>query len=98
MYHFDLAWWVKAKWGKLVPSVIDIIHSPENVELPRKPKKRKGNWVWTPPVSSYIKINVDGSYLGGSSKRNIGGVFRDPDENVLLQFGKEVQVDSTVHV
>lgn len=23
MYRFDLAWWVKAKWGKNVPSIID---------------------------------------------------------------------------
>lgn len=76
----------------------DIIRSPGSVKVPRKNKKRKGKWVWTPPASGQIKVNVNDSYFGSSGKGGIGGVFRDLDGKVLLQFGKEVLVDSTVHV
>lgn len=40
-----------------------MVCSPGEVDIPRKPKKRRGNWVWTTPALGSIKINVDESYL-----------------------------------
>lgn len=40
---------------------------------------------------------MDGSYLGGSGRESIGGVFRYSEGKVLLQFGKEVWVDSALY-
>lgn len=57
----------------MVPSFTDIIRSPGEVELSRKQEKRKVEWVWTSPAARYIKINVDGSYLGGSRKGSMVG-------------------------
>lgn len=48
-------------------------------------------------MSSQIKINLDESFLGSSGRGGIVRVFRDSKSKVLLQFGKEVRVDSTVH-
>lgn len=42
--------------------------------------------------------NVDGSFLVNSGRGGIGGgVFRDSENQVLSQFGKEVLLDLTVH-
>lgn len=41
MFHFDVAWWVKAEWGEHVPCVADIIRSPESIEAPKRPGKIK---------------------------------------------------------
>lgn len=35
MWHFKLTWWNKVEWGEQVPSVEDIIHNPDCVEVPR---------------------------------------------------------------
>lgn len=48
MWWFDLAWWVKAKWGQHVSSMANNIWSPGYIELPRRPRKRKHHWVWSP--------------------------------------------------
>lgn len=40
---------------------------------------------------------MDESFFANVGKWGIGGVFRDFKEKVLLQFGKEVDVDLTVH-
>lgn len=34
-----------------------------------------------------IEVNMDGSFLGGSSRRGIEGVFRNSNGRVLLKFG-----------
>lgn len=43
---------------------------------------------------------VDGSFLilGTSGRRGIGGIFRNFEGEVFLQFAKEVCVDSAIHV
>lgn len=46
---------------------------------------------------SYIKVNVDDSFVRGSSCGGIGFVLRDSKGNVLLQFDREVCVDLVVH-
>lgn len=73
-----------------MPSMIDIIRSSRSVDIPRKVKKRKCNWLWTPSAIGQIKENIDGSYLGSSGIKGIGGIFKDSDEKILLQFGKRV--------
>lgn len=43
-------------------------------------------------------MNVDGSFLWFSDRWGIGGVVRDSEGKFLIQFSKEVRVNSTVHV
>lgn len=43
------------------------------------------------------KMNVDDSLLGILGRRGKGGVFRDTEGSVILQLGKEVEVDLVVH-
>lgn len=76
---------------------MDMIRNIENVEVPSRYKKSKSIWVWKSSLMGHIKMNVDDFFLGISGKGCIGGVFRDFEGKVLLQFGKEVQVDSTIH-
>lgn len=54
--------------------------------------------MWTPLTPSFIKVNIDKSFLGDSNIKGIDGVFRNSKGRVLLEFGREVSVDSTVHV
>lgn len=41
-------------------------------------------------------LKVDYSFLGGSSKGDIGGAFRNSEGKVLFQFKKEVKVNLAV--
>lgn len=81
---------MKVDWGKRVLSVIDMIRSHGRVE------KRKGQWNLLPLMDGQTKINVDESFLEWSGKGGIGGSFRDSCNKVLIQFGKEVNVESVV--
>lgn len=98
MCRFKLAWWIKDELGELVSSVYDMVWCLDEIEVPRKHKVRRGNWVWTCLTTGFIKINMDVLFLGSSGKGGVGGVFRDSEGKVLVQFGKEAQVDSIVHV
>lgn len=44
-----------------------------------------------------LRVNVDGSFLGGVGKVSFGDVFRDSNGRVLFQFNEEVFVYSIVH-
>lgn len=48
--HFDLVLWIKAEWGEQVPSVVDMISDPGNIEIPSKPIKCRRSWVWKSPI------------------------------------------------
>lgn len=52
--------------------------------------------VWTLARSGQNKVIVDGSFWDGSDGEGIREVFRDSEGCVLLQFCKEVRVDSVV--
>lgn len=41
-------------------------------------------------------MNVNGSFLGSSGRGGIGGVFRDSEGKVFVQFSKEVSTDLIV--
>lgn len=49
----------------MVPSVADIIRGPKFIDISKKVKIRKMQWVWTPPGNGQIKVNIDGSFLRG---------------------------------
>lgn len=91
--RLNLARWVKVRWGDLVSSITDMIRCLESFDILRKIMKGSRNWVWTHPDSGQIKANVDGSFLGAFGRGGIGGVFRDSNGGVLVQFEKEVAVD-----
>lgn len=59
--------------------------------------KSKRHWVWVPPTFGQIKVNIDVSFLGGTGRGGIGGIFRNSNGRVLIQFGKQVSTDSVVH-
>lgn len=46
---------LKAKWGEQVPSVVDMICCPGNVEIPKNGKKRRLHWSWTPPAAGQLR-------------------------------------------
>lgn len=97
MCRYELAWWIKAKWGELVPSVLNIMQCPSCIDVPRKPRKNRDAWVWRPLGSGILKINVDESFLGNSDRGSIGGLTRGLEGNILLQFCKVMWVDLAVH-
>lgn len=66
-------WWIKAEWGDLVPSVADLMCSPGDIKVPMRIKRSSRPWVWTPPTSGQIKVNLDGSFLGSLGRWGIEG-------------------------
>lgn len=78
----------------MVHSVADMIRCPKSIDISHKVEIEFRHWVWTPLVNSQIKVNVDGSFLGEFGR---GGIFRDSKDRILVQFGREVEVDLVVH-
>lgn len=66
-------------------------------EVSRKPIKRKRSWVWKTSTLGYLKVNVDRSFLESSGRCGIGDLINDSEDKVLIQFYKEVRVDSLVY-
>lgn len=44
--------------------IADLIRNLRYIEKPRKPRKIESRWIWKPPTSGQIKVNVDESFLG----------------------------------
>lgn len=65
--------------------------------MPRKPIKCRRSWVSKTPALGYLKVNVDGSFHGSSNRGGIGDLISDLKGRVLIQFYKEVRVDSVVY-
>lgn len=40
---------------------------------------------------------MDNSFLENSGKRGIGGIFRNYEGRLIIQFGKKATVNSAVH-
>lgn len=93
--HFDLVWWVKAEWNEHVLSIADLIQKLGSIEVSKKPNKFKTLWVWKD--FGLIEVNIDGYLLEISRRGGIRRVFRDSEGKILVQFGKEVSVDSITH-
>lgn len=68
------------------------------IEVPRGHKKRRDHLVWILPAIGVIMVNVGGSFLANPDKWGYQGVFNDSKGKVLCQFGKQVYVDSALHV
>lgn len=78
---------------------MDIIRCPRIIDIPKKVKKRNKHLVWTPPANGQIKVNGDESFLGGYGRGGIRGIFLNSrGREVLIQFGKEVELDLAVYV
>lgn len=75
----------------------DIIRNLDSIDVPIRPKNIKRRWVQKPPILGFIKENVDDSFLRSSVRGGIEGTFRNLEGEVLLQFSKEVCVDSAIH-
>lgn len=54
----------KGRAKKHVPSVANIICNPSCINAPRKCKKGQSQWVWKPPTSGQLKVNLDSFFLG----------------------------------
>lgn len=50
----------------------DMIRNLWSIDVPRGHQKKRRNLVWSPPVVGVIKVNVNGSFLGGSDRWGIG--------------------------
>lgn len=74
-----------------------MLRDPSNIEIPRKPVKCRKSWVRKPLNLGFLNVNMDDSFLGSSGPGGIGGLIRDLESRVLVQFCKEVRVDSAVH-
>lgn len=51
-----------------------------------------------PPLISMIKVNTNDSFTGSIAKEELGLFFATTKGNHLLHFGKQVDVDSAIHV
>lgn len=79
------------------PSMIDIMRDLGSIEIPRKPVKCRRSWVWKPPNSGFLKINVNGSFLCSFGRGGIWDLIRNSKGKVVIQFCSELRVDSTIH-
>lgn len=65
--------------------------------FPFNPPSFAFEYVWTPLTIGIMKVNIDGSFCGQFVWSNIiGGIFRKHKGNILLQFNKQIKVDSTI--
>lgn len=64
--------------------MVDLICSLGSIEVPKRLRKIRRHWIWTPPASGHIKMNIDGSYICVSSRGGIGCGFKDSKGKVLL--------------
>lgn len=48
-------------------------------------------------MNGQLKVNVDELFLEGLGREGIRSIFRESGDRVLIQFGKEVVVDSMFH-
>lgn len=66
-------------------TVADIIRCPGEVLEPQlRHANIRASWIWKAPDIGTIKINMDDSYLIGSGKEGIGGIFKDLDYSSLV--------------
>lgn len=64
-----------------------------NAYIPKKVKE----YAWQPPPQGWVKLNVDGSYLGNSGLASAGGLLRDASSNWLCGFGFNIGESSILH-
>lgn len=58
------------------------------IEVPRKPIKCRGSWVWRPPALGVLKVNTDESFLENLGQGGIRDLIRDSERRVFIQFCK----------
>lgn len=61
----------------------NLIRCPSNIDIPYKAKRWIGHWVWTLSAHGKIKVNMDGSFLGGFDRGALG-VFSETRETIFL--------------
>lgn len=55
---------------------MEIVQCLGQIEERVHPRVRSEQWLWTPPATRVIKVNVDDSFLADFGKGNIRGVIR----------------------
>lgn len=70
--------------GRVGSIVVDLIYCPGNIKVLRKSERSGSHWVWKPPDTGFLKVNVGRSFLGNSGKGSIGGAIRDSEGKVLI--------------
>ncbi|EOY13094.1 Uncharacterized protein TCM_031615 [Theobroma cacao] len=83
-----IAYWSKARWDNPCLSFLDFFKNPELGVVFSKKKFVKKNLEWIKPALSELKFNVDGAAKGCPGEIGIGGVLRDYEGRIKLQFSK----------
>ncbi|KAK3188482.1 hypothetical protein Dsin_028043 [Dipteronia sinensis] len=94
MVKFRMVWWFKHHGPGSKESLSSLLLN--TIDLCKEDRHSKGQKVeaWTPPMSSDIKFDVDGSVLGKPGPTSIGGVLRDGEGKVLSCMGRNLVIES----
>ncbi|XVF62072.1 hypothetical protein PTKIN_Ptkin08bG0187700 [Pterospermum kingtungense] len=80
----------EAKWPYLDGGMVEFLQNIECIRLPCRVPTRRIETRWICPQMGCLKFNVDGSAKGKPRLAGIGGVLRDHEGNVKIQFMKSI--------
>ncbi|EOY21075.1 Uncharacterized protein TCM_012391 [Theobroma cacao] len=83
-----IAYWLKAQWDNSCLSFLDFFRNLELGVVCSKKKSVKKNLDWIKLAPGKLKFNVDGAAKGCLGETGIGGVLRDYEGRIKLQFSK----------
>ncbi|EOY08309.1 Uncharacterized protein TCM_022646 [Theobroma cacao] len=83
-----IACWSKARWDNPCLSFLDLFRNLELGAVCPKKKSDKKNLDWIKSLPDELKFNVDGAAKGCFGETGIGGVLRDYEGRIKLQFPK----------
>ena len=87
-----MLWWFKTKTEAINITVNDMLINTDNSCRAKMKKFTRKKVDWTPPDSSSLKMNIDGTVRGKPGEGGIGGVLRDYKGRVLALFSKSMGV------
>ncbi|OMO61107.1 hypothetical protein CCACVL1_23740 [Corchorus capsularis] len=89
-WHYALANNRKNKLWRMLLFVV--VRFPQEVTVVCKRPVRSGSVVWEAPKPSFLKFNVDGAAKGKPGPAGIGGVLRDENGKIWMDFSKSMGI------
>ncbi|OMO62830.1 reverse transcriptase [Corchorus capsularis] len=87
-----LSWWVKAAWPDSNLSFENLFRFPDVAVVKHNKAKVPRCLTWERPTSGFLKFNVDGASKGKPGPAGIGGILRDENGRVCMEFSKSTGI------